>query len=57
MIIKKHAVGDTEAMSLYCHDGKYAVMYPPDGRIYFGRTRQEALEALRQAELPPPETD
>lgn len=54
VIIKTHPLDDAEVMSLYCHDGKYAAMLPPNGRIYFGKTRDEALNALRTGEQPPP---
>lgn len=50
VIVKKHAEGSREIMSLYCHDGKYAAMFPPGGQVYFGKTREEALDALRRGE-------
>lgn len=55
IIIKKHGVGDDEVMSLYCHDGKYAAMHKPSGRIYFGKSREEAFAELQSVELPKPD--
>jgi hypothetical protein len=39
-------------MSLYCHDGKYAAMRSPGDRIYYGKSRDEAIDELRRAEFP-----
>lgn len=52
VIIKTHDLGNEKAMTLYCHDGQYAAMLRPRGKIYFGSTRNEALSALRDGEFP-----
>jgi hypothetical protein len=52
VVLQKHQVGTVEVMSLYCHDGKYAAMKSPGGRIYYGKSRDEAIAELRRSEFP-----